>query len=671
MSVSEDIWSPLDIGPVRVKHRLMMTAQTILYAEDHILGEKHLAFYEERARGGAALLITEQQAGHPLSKGSFHAGCTAHDKRAIAQYARLAEIVHPYGGRQFVQLFAAGVHDKGTMVHDNWHPLWAASRTPSVVHREVPMEMRQEHIDDIARAFGESALNVKVAGLDGVEIHGAHSYLVGQFLSRAYNRRTDGYGGSTRKRCQFAIDLGEHIRRQVGGDIAVGIRLSFDEFMGEGGITGEDTEETLDILAATGLFDFFNISGGGYHTLHYAVAPMNVEEGFMIPFGKQAKQIVGDRGKVFIVGRIVDPRMAEEIIGNSWADMVAMTRAQMADPQLVNKMRDGRVGDIVRCVGANECAARTFDQREVVCVMNPSVSREREWGEGTLRPIGPDEAKRVVVVGSGPAGMRLAGVAASRRHDVLLLDRETELGGHLNLLKRVPTRAAWQGAIDNLSRVLEREGVELRLGVEASRGLLEQEEPDAVVFATGATWDDTGFSPLRPERDTIPGFDSDQVLDVETATRRLLAESGSLGKRVIILDESGSYLPFGLAELLADEGADVELLSPNIVLGEELLRTFDAAHVLPRLRAKGVRLTAMQMIDSIDDGAVQIRDIWGFGDRTVEVDTVALATMRLPSEKLYLQSEGVFPEVHRVGDAVAPRRLVAIMYEAEKLGREI
>ena len=310
------LWQPLDIGPTRVKHRIMQTAQTINFGDDHVLGEKHIAYYTERAKGGTALCITEQQAGHPLSKGSFYTGCSAHDKRAIVQYAKLAEAIAPYGCKQFVQLFAAGVHDKGTMVHDNWHPLWGVSRIPSVVHREVPLVMEKEHILDIVKAFGESADNVRVSGLNGVEIHGAHSYLVGQFFSRAYNHRTDEYGGSSENRARFAIQLAESIREKVGRDITVGLRMSFDEFMGDAGITGEESEETLDILAGTGLFDYFNISGGGYHTMHMAVANMNVPHGFMIPFGKRAKDVVGDRAKVFIIGRIVDPAMADRAIAS-------------------------------------------------------------------------------------------------------------------------------------------------------------------------------------------------------------------------------------------------------------------------------------------------------------------------------------------------------------------
>lgn len=406
LSTLTHIWTPLTIGSTTVKNRIMMPAETLDYGQDNILSDHHIAFYRERAKGGAALLITEQQGAHPVSKGSFYFGCTAWEKRAIPQYAKLADTVHEYGAKQFVQLFTPGVHDKGTMIVDEWRPLWAASRVPSVIHRETPVVMEQAQIDDLVKGFGVSALNVQVAGLDGVEIHGAHSYGVGQFLSAAYNQRTDRYGGSVRKRCQLAIEIGEEIRKKVGQDFTVGIRLSFDEFMGEAGITQEQAEEQLEILAATGLFDFFSISGGGYHTFHWMVVPMGTKHGFMIPFGKRAKEIVGARAKVFIVGRIVDLSMAEQILVDGAADMVAMARAHLADPFLVAKMREGREKEIVKCVGANECVARLFENREVICMMNPVSGREHQWGQGTLKMVSKDAAKKIVVIGGGLAGMK-------------------------------------------------------------------------------------------------------------------------------------------------------------------------------------------------------------------------------------------------------------------------
>jgi 2,4-dienoyl-CoA reductase-like NADH-dependent reductase (Old Yellow Enzyme family) len=673
VSTLTHIWTPLTIGSTTVKNRILMPAETLVYGENNLLSDRHIAYYRERAMGGTGLIITEQQGAHPVSKGSFYFGCTAWEKRVIPQYAKLADIVREYGTKLFVQLFTPGVHDKGTMIVDEWRPLWAASAMPSILHRETPMVMEQQHIDDLVKGFGESAVNVKVSGLDGVEIHGAHSYGIGQFLSAAYNRRTDRYGGSVRKRCQLVIDIIEEIRRRVGRDFTVGIRLSFDEFLGDAGITQEQAEEQLEILAATGLFDFFNISGGGYHTFHLGVAPMGSKHGFMIPFGKRAKEIVGNRAKVFIVGRIIDLSMAEQIIEDGAADMVAMARAHLADPFLVKKMQEGREKEIIRCVGANECTARLFDNREVICMMNPIAGRERQWGEGTLRMVSKDAAKKIIVVGGGLAGMKTASVAAKRGHKVVLLEKEQELGGHINTLKQLPTRAEWHTAIDNLTHQMEAAGVTVRLGVNATKDVLAQEKPDVVVCATGASYTTAAPSPYRPERVAIPGYDQKNVIDVGTATRRALQDPRSLGKRVVIVDETAAYLPLGLAEVLATKGgAEVEVISPHLAVGEDLVRTLDMPILFPRLVEAGVKLTAQHFIEKIEGNTVEVYHLWGGPKRLItDVDTVVISMMRTPNDALFNEIRGSFPDVRRVGDVLAPRKPAAVIYEGEKLGREL
>ena len=668
----EHVWTPLTIGTTTVKHRIMVTGHTQLYGKDETISDRHIAYYRERAKGGAALLTLEQQAVHPSGM-NYHAGCIAWDPRVIPQYEKLADAVHEFGCKQFVQLFACGAQGRGTMYVDRWRPLWAASRIPSAIYNETPMVMERVHIDQMVMYFGLSAHNAKIAGLDGVEVHAAHSQLVGEFLSPAFNKRTDGYGGSVRNRCQIVIDIGKEVRRQVGQDYTVGVRLSFDEFLGDCGITPEQTEEQLEILAATGLFDFFNISGGGYHALHLAVAPMgSVEEGFMAPFGKRAKAVVGGRAKVFVVGRILDVRMAEQILADGAADMVAMTRAHIADPFIVNKFREGREEETVRCVGANVCVSRLIDNVDVACVMNPATGRERQWGEGTLQTVSPQERRKVMVIGGGPAGLKCAAVAAKRGHAVILYEQAQELGGHLNLLKRLPTRQGWQSAIDNLTRPLVKAGVDVRQGTTVTTALLVQEKPDVVVCATGSTYDRTGYSPYRPERESIPGVEQQHVLDVATATRQALTDPQSLGKRVLIVDETDAYWALGLAEILAKASVQVEVVTPHLFVGEDTLKTLEMPHLFPRLKAAGVKLTAQQFVESISGKNLEIYGIWGGEKRTVEVDTVVIAMMRSPNDTLFQEIRQSFKkELYRIGDAVAPRKLEAVIYEGEKLGREI
>ena len=668
MSNTAGIWSPLEIGATTVRHRIMVTGHSPYYAEDNLLSDRHIAYYSERAKGGAALQITAGHAAHRLSKGTFTIGSVAWDERAIPRFAELAEAVHAHDSRIFVQLFAPGARDRGTDHIDHFHELWSPSAIPSAGDGEIPVAMDQDQIDEVVSAFAASAANVKAGGLDGVEIHAAHSSsLVGYFLNPAYNRRSDGYGGSPAQRCRFPIEVGGAIRERVGDDFTIGIRVSFEEFTGDAGITQAQAEIQLDTMAAAGIFDFFDISGGSYATLHFGVASMTVEDGYMIPFGRRAKEIVGDRAKVFIVGRIRDIELAERVIDEGSADMVGMTRAHIADPFLVTKARAGRDDEIIRCAGVNECVARIADGRQMICMMNPATGRERELGHGTLQPAA---AKRVAVVGGGPAGLKVASVAAARGHQVTLYERSTELGGHLNVLKRFPTRQGWQITIDNLRRAAERSGVEMQLGAEADPMALNGAE--VVVCATGSRYDRTGFTPFRPEREGIPGAEQTNVLALDEAAERALADPSSLGRHVVIIDETGFYLPLGLAEIVAGAGGDVEVISRQLVVGEHVIKTLEAGHLFPRLAAAGVRMQAQHFVEGIDADGVETYDIWGAGRRTItDVDTVVLSMLRSSETALFEAARGRFGRVERIGDALAPRTPTMAIYDGEKLGRAL
>jgi len=254
----------------------------------------------------------------------------------------------------------------------------------------------------------------------------------------------------------------------------------------------------------------------------------------------------------------------------------------------------------------------------------------------------------------------------------VLLERDGELGGHLNLLRRLPTRAAWGVAVSNLEVPLEKAGVDVRLGHDATAESIRSAGADVVVLATGARWQRTGFSQYRPDRDSIPGWEQEHVLDLGTAIRDATEEDGArIGERVLVYDESAGYWPLGLAELLADAGRTVEILSPHLFVGEDALKTMDLQHVLPRLVAKGVRVTAQHDIQSIEGSQVHVYGVWGGEPQVLEVDTVVISTFREPVEHLYLALRDEGFELHRVGDALAPRKLEAVIYEAERLGRAL
>jgi 2,4-dienoyl-CoA reductase-like NADH-dependent reductase (Old Yellow Enzyme family) len=642
-----------------------------LYAEANIIGDRHIAFYRERARGGIAVIISEQHAAHATGRGGFRACCSAWDPRAVPQFAKLADAVHEFGALQFVQLWAPGLEDTGALIVDDWHPAVGQSRIRTLRRNTTPVVLDRAGIAEIVASFATSARNVRDGGLDGVEIHGAHGWLVGQFLSPLYNRRGDAYGGSTANRCRFALEIAEAIRTATGGELAVGIQLSVDEYLGELGITPEDTYAQLELLSRSGLFDYFNLSTGSPQASgHYTIASMEMPEAFLAEHARRAKEIVGERAKIMLVDRIRDVRTAARLVADGATDMVAMARAQLADPFLVQKAQQGRLDEIVPCVGENHCLGRVYGNLELTCMMNPATGRERAWGEGTLGNAAAP--RRVVVLGGGPAGLKAAAVAASRGHAVVLFEARGELGGHLDLLARLPGRGDWRLAIDHLAAAARRARVELRLDQRPTLAELAAREPDVVLCATGSSWDRSGFTIARPGRATIPGLESGNVLDLGAALRTALDDPRALGPRVLIVDESDGYFAIGLADLLAAAEVEIELVTRQAVVGETVRLAADGHKAFGRLIAAGAGLTAQHLVEAIDGDRIELSHVWTGEPRRIEgVTSVVLAMDRIPDDGPFHEFEPSFPHVERIGDALAPRSAAEAIYEAERVARSL
>ncbi|MFP6682793.1 MAG: FAD-dependent oxidoreductase [Gammaproteobacteria bacterium] len=672
------VWEPLKIGDLELRNRILQPAHSSQHgdARDHVFSDRQIAYFRERAKGGVALSVTETVAAARSALGSFFNVVDVYNEACIPSMERMGEAVHEYGGRIMVQLASMGVHDKGRMFIDRAKPIWGASRIPSLMHNEMPQVMGPKEFSELTHDFGVSASNVQRAGLDGVELHGAHSYGLAQFLSPTYNKRTDDYGGSPTKRCRLLIDCAEQVRERVGPNFVVGVRLSWDEFLGpEGGVTPEQSEEQISVLADTGLFDYFSISAGGYHTIHLALPSMEdaAQEGWLAPFSKRAKEIVGDRAKVFVVGKIRDLYTAEKIIEDDAADMVALARQLLTDPHTVNKTKDGREHEIIRCNRCNECAGRLWEHRELVCALNPVSGRESYWGSGMLDLVSGARKKNVEVIGGGPAGMKAAAVAAKRGHAVRLVEQRDQLGGHLRLYERFKGMGDWGIAIDNLEREVANAGVEVVLNSTGSMDTLRACGADEIVIATGSTYEATGLSLYRPERESIPGNDLPHVIDVGTAARHVLDDPHSLGRSVLILDETGSHLPFAVAEVLATAGVAVEVLSPRMYAGERIYRNLDILYIFPRLKQLGVRITHHHFVEAIRPGEVDVYDIWAGVDaaETRNADSVVMSILRVPDDALFNAAEAELDHVTRIGDASAPRDVTAVLYDGEELGRRL
>ena len=666
----EVLWQPLKLRGATLPNRIMTTATTVQYGVAGMVNERHVHFYRERARGGVGLMFTEQLTATPLSDTGFPTSISAHDERQVERLAMVREALEPYPTRFFGQLVAGGATAASTGGLDVWGP----ARGPSDIGMaggESPLPFSRDEIAQVVADYARSAANVKAAGLHGVEVHGSHGWLVGQFLSPFYNRRDDEYGGPVENRCRLALEIGHALRAEVGDDYPVGLALTYDEVMGDAGITLDDTLAQLEVLVADGVYDFYDLSIGAGHSAYLTISSMAVPEGYPIPAAARAKQLVGDRAAVFVAGRIVDLAMAARAVADGSTDIVGMTRAHLADPHLVRKAREGRKAETTRCIGANVCVGRALRAQQVTCVLTPATGREATLGHGTLEQA--RKPGRVIVVGAGPAGLRTAATAAARGHEVIAHERDELPGGHVRDMAWLPTRDRWSHAIEDLVSALERAGAKLHLRSQPTPDELIAAQPDAVIVATGADWEESGASSRRPDRASIPVSGGSNVLGLGPALARARHDVRSLGRRIVIADETGAYPALGLADALAAAGAEVHFVSAAGSIGNpQLASELELQHLLPRLRKSGVTLTVLHDIDRIEGSRVVVNDsLGGEGWELDDVDTVVLAQRRVPRVQLYRALESKVPRVQLVGDARSPRTTEAVIHEAELLARSL
>ncbi len=663
MSAYPNLFSPLQIGSVTVRNRIMQTAHVKLFAHNAVDSDRNVAYQAARAKGGAGLLITGNRVVHPTSTTGFPRVAWAYRPEALDADRRLTSAVHEHGAVIFAQLNHFGLNATSDSA-DDYRVLWGPSAVKSPAYGETPKAMEHEDIREVVEWWGRSAELTRDGGFDGTEVHISHSYLLHQFLSPLYNKREDEYGGSFENRLRFAREVIEEVRRRAGDDWVVGVRISLTDFI-PGALDIEDAIRVAQMLEADGRIDFVNVTAAGYHNIFKAIEPSDVPDGYLVDLTAQVKSAVGL--PVFTVGGIKDPALAEEILATGKADMVAMTRAQIADPEFANKVRDGREKELTHCIRGNQgCIGRVFKGLPIACTVNPGAGRERRFGPGTLVPADP--AGHWLVVGAGPAGMKAAAVLAERGHRVTLAERDEQLGGQVNLILRTPGRDEFGWITCDLEKRMLKYGVDIRLGTEATPGFVRDLAPDGVIVATGALPSRSGFSSVNPLVDRLPGVDEDNVL---TAWDVLL-ETRPIGKRVVVLDDDGSRAAAGVTEVLLDRGSEVELVSRWPTLFPGTLTTLDMAHLYGRLLGKGLVYRLNCWASGIEGDRVSIFNLYTGAPETIDgVDTVVLATGTKANEELYLALKGEHANVHRIGDCLAPRKLDHAIYEGELAGREL
>ena len=647
------LFQSFQIGSITLKNRLVMSPMTMNYAtKEGFATEKLIRYYVERAKGGVGLIIVEGTFFTPEGKGYMNQlglSSLEHAKRLRG----LTKVVH--GLNDDTTIFIQ-IHHAGRRAHAEVSGLQpvAPSAVPVEPGGEVPRALTKEEIKGMVQAHIEAAARARDAGFDGVDIHCAHGYLIPSFLSPLSNRRTDEYGGDLPARTRFLKEIIRGIKERLGKDFPLTIKISGDEFIMGGLDLGEMTEIAL--LAQEAGIDAIMVSAGApggekigdLDQAHQILRtmPMMTEQGCLVPLAAEMKKTL--RIPVITVGRINDPSLAEEIIAQGKADLVAMGRALLADPYLPQKALDGEEGLIRTCIACNEgCYKRIFQQLDILCSVNPGLGREEEFPCPKA-----STPKRVVVVGAGPAGLEAAHAAWERGHKVVLTEVNRELGGQLNLASLPPGRKEIQQFKRFLMNRLKTTDVELITGEKATPSLIKRYNPDALICALGA----------RPRLLEIPGLETNP----SSTAWQVITEEAELQQPVLVL--GAGLVGCETADQLSEQGKKVILVEvlPEIATGGD---ADTKAYFTLRFQKNGVRVYTGAELKRVEGKTALIQR--GNEETRARVETVVFAVGAEPNDDLCdeLISSGL--PVVKVGDCVEPRTILEAMTEGFQAGRAL
>ncbi|HHW18537.1 MAG TPA: FAD-dependent oxidoreductase [Firmicutes bacterium] len=639
----KSIFSPITINQMTLRNRLVVPPMVTNYGtEKGEVTDRLITYLEARARGGFGLITLEATAVHPGGRG-FQKQVGLWDDSQMPGLADLAAAIHRHGARLSVQLFHAGRQTYSAVLGTQ---SVSASAIPCPVCKEVPRELNLSGIKEIVRSFAKAAERARTAGADALEIHGAHGYLINQFISPYSNRRVDEYGGSLKNRMRFPLEVIAEVRKAVGADFPVIYRISARERV-PGGLTLEENLVIARILSEAGI-DAFHVSTGVYGSMPYIIPPYSLPEGLNVEDAHAIREATGL--PVIVAGRITEVFMAESIVSTGKADMVAMGRASIVDPDLPRKAAAGAFDDIRPCISCNQgCIGGLLGPTmEMSCLVNPTVGKEKEFAV-TPAPV----KKKVMVVGAGPAGLEAARILAQRGHSVVLSDKSDRFGGQFRLAALPPEKQPLAKLIRWQADQAAKAGVTVKLGNEVTRQVVTDARPDTVVVATGG-------KPLIPR---IPGADAPWV----ASAWDVLAGKAPTGQNVLIMGggsvgcETADYLlhlekRVTIVEMLGELARDVESTT----------RYF----LLQRLNNLGANVVLNATIVEITrDGVIyehqgQRQELRGF-------DTLVAAFGTAPENSLVKDILGIVTEVYVIGDAEEPRRAIDAIRDAEKLATRI
>jgi len=663
--MKDPLFQPLDIGPLRLKNRIIMPAMHLNMADDYQVTDRLLAFYTERAEGGAGLISCGYASIDELAAHPGHIG--AHDDAFIPGLRRLAETIQAGGARAAVQINHAGRYNH-SMLTGGRQPV-APSAVPSRLTGETPRELTEEEIEALIQAFAEAGRRVAEAGFDAVEVLAGTGYIISSFLSPLTNRREDRWGGSRANRMRFGVEVVRRVKEASGLPLIV--RLNGNDFM-PGGIGRELMQEFAEAIVAAGA-DALSVNVGW----HEAQMPQIVTK---VPRGAFAYLARGIRQRVgvpVIAGhRINDPAAARRLIAEDWCDAVAMGRALIADPQLPGKAATGREGEIVHCVACGQgCFDALFRFQHVECLCNPRAGHELEEVPAPAVP------RRVLVVGGGAGGMTAAIAAARQGHRVTLMEAGSRLGGQLELAGAPPGREEFALLARDLARQVRAAGVEVVLEQRVDGELLRRQRPDQVILATGGA----------PQSPPIPGSDLPHVVQawdllrgrVTTGRRVVVIGGGAVGvESALLLAEQGTLPAETLKFLLVHRAEEPEELYRLATTGCKQVTIVEMLDKLGRNFGKTTRWTMLQDLDRYGVAcrtgarveAITAEGVLLAGDPEPELlpaDTVVLAVGTRAENSLQQACEELDIPCQVIGDAGRPAMVFDAVHQGYRAGREV
>jgi 2,4-dienoyl-CoA reductase-like NADH-dependent reductase (Old Yellow Enzyme family)/thioredoxin reductase len=677
----ESLFQPLRIRNLTIRNRFLSTSHEPGYVLAGDITDRYIAYQAEKAKGGVGLTQFGGATAVSAENSFYYGQINGSVDKVIPQFRKMAAAIHEHGALCTVQLTHGGRRERWDMT--NWLPTFSASPLREIIHGTFPATMEDHDIGRTIENYAAAAARVREGDVDGVEISCQAGTLIEQFWSPAMNHRTDGYGGTLANRMRFGLEILEAVRRRLGDDYVIGIRMPGDEML-KGGLTREDCVEIASTYAGSGLIDFISVVGAqatDYKSEARIWPTMWVPSAAYLPLAKAIRDEVKDRVKIFHATRMTDAATAEHALKGGYVDMVGMTRAFIADPHHINKLKAGEEDNIRPCVGVGYCVDRAIRGIDALCAHNVATSREATIPQ-IVQPA--KTRKKVVVVGGGPAGMEAARINARRGHEVVLLEAAGELGGQLLLAARATWRRDLAGITTWLSRQMEILKVDVRLNTFAEAGDIVTEQPDAVIVATGGMPNVGGFAGS----------------ELAVSVWDVLSGQAAVGGDVLLVDENGTASAASCAEFAAARGARVHIVTPDREFGREIGGTNLGAHMselykhdvvietdtrLASLRREGNKLLASVQntysdkirelaFDQVigDNGTLPNDDVYfalkPLSRNLGEVDLRALADAR--PQAIVHNPQGAF-DLYKVGDAWACRNLHAAMLDAARISHPL